>query len=160
MKLNSFGVTISILILIMMMLICHTMNYLYPKNKFDNIPQTTNGTETTNYNEIYYSNQNNKLCDVILTSTQADIPCNVIKSCAQSSTQTQKPTKPKPKISLDNLSNSEIVVLYKVAYDEAAREIFMRTIKELSPTTTSPMTTDYDPSITQQSIPSFTTIPT
>ena len=126
MKLNSEGVTISILILIIMIIICHTTNYLYPKNRFDNIPQTTN------YNQIYYTPQNNKLCSTILQDTQADIPCDIIKSCNQP--QLLNPVK--PKISLDDLSNSEIAVLYKVAYDEAAREVFMRTLKELSPQTT------------------------
>ena len=154
MKLNSEGVTISILILVIMMLICHTMNYLYPKNRFMNVPQTTN------YNEIYYSNQDNKLCNTILTSTQADIPCNVIKSCADTpnsnSSSTSKPpisTKPKTKLSLDNLSlynlsNSEIAVIYKTAYNEAAREIFMRTIEERSPKPTQSMRTSTPTMIT------------
>ena len=83
MKLISDGVTISILILITMIIICHTMNYLYPKNKFENIPQNTN------YNEIYYIKKNSKLCSNINTGdnicsnmiSQADVPYDVISSC-------------------------------------------------------------------------------
>jgi hypothetical protein len=84
MKLISDGVTISILILITMIIICHTMNYLYPKNKFENIPQPTN------YNQIYYSNKNSKLCSNINTGgsissnmlNQAEIPYDIISSCS------------------------------------------------------------------------------
>jgi len=36
MKLNTDGVTIAILILIFMILICHTMNYLYPRKDATN----------------------------------------------------------------------------------------------------------------------------
>lgn len=146
MKLNSDGVTISILILITMILICHTMNYLYPKNKFANIPQTTN------YNEIYYSNQNSKLCSNINTGgdfssnmlSQAEIPCDVISSCSSNggcggcggcsscggcndcngSDGTNK--------YLETLSDSELAVLYKVAYENAQREIVMRTLSDIS----------------------------
>ena len=155
MKLNSDGVTISILILITMILICHTMNYLYPKNKFANIPQTTN------YNEIYYSNQNSKLCSNINTGgdfssnmlSQAEIPCDVISSCSSNGGcsccsgcvgcsgcsgcsggggcsgcsgcgGTNK--------YLETLSDSELAVLYKVAYENAQREIVMRTLSDIS----------------------------
>ena len=37
MKLNSSGVIVSILILIIMMLLCHAMNFFYPKNKFEDV---------------------------------------------------------------------------------------------------------------------------
>jgi len=89
MKLNTDGVTISILILIFMILICHTMNYLYPrkrmpqtiklnhklniklnnklnnlkknnKNNINSINTFTNTANDIDYNKIYYHNQNEK----------------------------------------------------------------------------------------------------
>jgi hypothetical protein len=113
MKLNSNGVFISILILILMILICHTMNYLYPKNRFANIPKTTN------YNKIYYTNQNEKISCDHLKEIQAEVPCDVIKTCND-----------EDQLNLNTLSDSEIAYFYKVAYEEAAREIFMRTLNE------------------------------
>ena len=108
MKLNSNGVFIAMLILIFMMLICHTMNYLYPKNKFENIPKKIN------YNAIYYTNQNDKIsCDNSGRSEgQAEVPCAISKPCDVENT----------------LSDSELAFFYKVAYNQAAREIFMRTL--------------------------------
>ena len=148
MKLNTDGVTISILILIFMILICHTMNYLYPrkrmpqtiklnhklniklnnklnnlkknnKNNINSINTFTNTANDIDYNKIYYHNQNEKkLCDANLDK-QANVPCDIIKKCSDDE-------------ALDEytLSDSELAVLYKVAYEEAAREIFMRTLRE------------------------------
>ena len=111
MKLNSNGVFISILILIFMILICHTMNYLYPKNRFANIPNPTK------YNKIYYTNQNGKTsCDNSGEGHPA-VPCSVVKACNA-----------EDQIDANTLSDSELAYLYKVAYEEAAREIFMRTL--------------------------------
>lgn len=166
MKLNSDGVTISILILITMILICHTMNYLYPKNKFTNIPQTTN------YNEIYYSNKNTKLCSNINTGgdissnmlSQANVPYDVISTCsdnicsgcngvatattfANATSNTSATTATTATVSaggddikkyLATLSDSELAVLYKVAYESTEREIITRTLNDLSPKTTKP----------------------
>jgi hypothetical protein len=129
MKLSADGVTFSILILIFMILICHTMNYLYPKNlypkiKFENIP------EATNYNEIYYSNKSpNQICD---TLSQAEIPCTTIPKCNSKGQPIPTPTPTPSPASLASLSDSEIAVLYKVAYETSARELFMRTLEELS----------------------------
>jgi len=119
MKLTSYGVTVSILILILMILICHTMNFFYPKNRFENIPRTT--TYNEKYNKIYYTPQNGKKsCDTLGNMEgQAEVPCNVIKTCSGDM------------IDENNLSDSEIAYFYKVAYEEAAREIFMRTLKEV-----------------------------
>lgn len=174
MKLNSDGVTISILILITMILICHTMNYLYPKNKFANIPQATN------YNEIYYSNKNSKLCSNINTglsnadslSNQAEIPYDIITSCSNegsgigtsittgtsitggtaitSGTAITGGTaisggtaitagnvisgggSDSINIYLNSLSESELAVLYKVVYEDTAREIITRSLRDIS----------------------------
>jgi hypothetical protein len=149
MKLNSDGVTISILILITMILICHTMNYLYPKNKFTNIPQVTN------YNKIYYSNKNNKLCSNINTGgdinsnmlTQADIPYDIVSSCSNDGNfggiggasgsggaggTGGGADNGDLKKYLETLSDSELVVLYKVIYEETQREIINRALNDLS----------------------------
>lgn len=123
MKLNSDGVTISILILILMILTCHSMNYLFPKNKFQNVPQTTS------YNTIYYNNK--QLCNSVNKDTQAKVPCDVLTACAEQKTEEKKIVKMG---SLDSLSESELAVLYKVAYEDSAREIFMRTLGISNPT--------------------------
>ena len=115
MKLNSYGVTVSILILILMILICHTMNFLYPKNRFENIPKIT--TYNEKYNKIYYTHQNGKTsCDNSSEGHPA-VPCSVVKACNA-----------EDQIDANTLSDSELAYLYKVAYEEAAREIFMRTL--------------------------------
>jgi hypothetical protein len=127
MKLKSSGVIISILILIIMMLICHTMNFFYPKNKFENV----DATSKINYNEIYYTDELNKkqLCANV---NQAEIPCDIVKKCNEPN-QTPKPT----------LSKSELALLYKFAYEASAREIFTRTLEDLQPTTTQPNPWDF-----------------
>jgi hypothetical protein len=148
MKLNTDGVTISILILIFMILICHTMNYLYPrkrmpqtiklnhklnnklnnliknnKNNINSINTFTNTANDIDYNKIYYHNQNEKkLCDANLDK-QANVPCDIIKKCSDDEEIDEE-------IDEYTLSDSELAVLYKVAYEEAAREIFMRTLSE------------------------------
>jgi len=148
MKLNTDGVTIAILILIFMILICHTMNYLYPRkqmtqnktlnnklnnklkplinNKKNSINTFINTSNAIDYNKIYYHNQNEqKLCDANLDK-QAHVPCNIIKKCSDDEALDDE--------ALDEytLSDSELAVLYKVAYEAAAREIFMRTLRENS----------------------------
>ena len=129
MKLNTDGVAISILILILMILTCHTMNYLFPKdtntinnnnaninnktikqslNKFLNIPNNTD------YNKIYYQNQKTKTsCD---KDEHAHIPIPCKKTCDTEEDYT--------------LSDSELAFLYKYAYEEAGKEILMRKLNE------------------------------
>ena len=146
MKLNSSGVIVSILILIIMMLLCHAMNFFYPKNKFEDVDtkiinerkkqkNNNNQTKKTDYNQIYYSNESDssekKLCN---DRDQPEIPCNIIKKCDPIPTPIQK-------TGLDSLSNSEIAVLYKFAYEASAREILTRTLNDTQPTTTQPTTT-------------------
>jgi len=134
MKLNTDGVTISILSLILMVLTCHTMNYLFPRNtdtinnnmnnslslnnsvnmnnktikqslnKFLNIPNNTD------YNKIYYQNQKTKTsCD---NEEHAHIPIPCKKTCDTEEDYA--------------LSDSELAFLYKYAYEEAGKEILMR----------------------------------
>ena len=132
-KLKSSGVFVAILILIIMMLICHSMNFFYPKNNFKDI-STKNNKNTpsptpinTYYNEIYYTNESDEkqLCANV---NQAEIPCDIVRIC-----KTEPVPTPIPK---PTLSHSEMALLYKVAYNESAREILTRTIKDMQPTPT------------------------
>ena len=132
MKLNTDGVAISILILILMVLTCHTMNYLFPRdtnsmnnsvsmNKSasmnNNINNKTikqsldtffNIPSNTNYNKIYYQNQKEKKrCD---KDAHPHIPCK--KTCSTEEDYA--------------LSDSELAFLYKYAYEEAGKEILLR----------------------------------
>ena len=132
MKLNTDGVAISILILILMVLTCHTMNYLFPRdtnsmnnsvsmNKSasmnNNINNKTikqsldtffNIPNNTNYNKIYYQNQKEKKrCD---KDAHPHIPCK--KTCSTEEDYA--------------LSDSELAFLYKYAYEEAGKEILLR----------------------------------
>jgi len=112
---NNKGIVISILLLIIMMLICHIMNYLYPKNKFEDIPSSTD------YNQLYYDNQFKPLpCKAL--QEQAQVPCKAaVPTCPPAPTTTKY-----------ELSDSELAVIYKNAYEESAREIFMRTVNEIN----------------------------
>ena len=127
MKLNSKGVIVSILILIIMILVCHITNFFYPKNNFKNVGNNNNNNtpKQKDYNEIYYSNNTGeeRLCDNV---EQAEIPCDIIKKC-------EPEPVPEP-TGLDSLSDSEIAVLYKFAYESAAREIMTRTLEDIEPT--------------------------
>ena len=136
MKLNTDGVAISILILILMILTCHTMNYLFPKDRYtmnnsasmnnsirinSNINNTMsnknekqslnnffNIPKNTNYNKIYYQNSNTiSSCDNV---EHANIPCK--KTCNYEEDYA--------------LSDSELAFLYKYVYEEAGKEILMR----------------------------------
>lgn len=111
------GLIIAILILIGMLLLCHTMNFLYPRtiNTFNNIPSITKPLPTQ-YNIITYDNNLGK----IPCNNQAQIPCNIQKQCTKS-----------------QLSDSELAILYKEAYEMAGEEVLLRTLREMqSPTTT------------------------
>ena len=135
MKLNSSGVILAILILIIMILICHTMNFFYPKNKFVDISKNNNNNNSdtpkqTDYNKIYYTSDSNEkqLCANV---DQAEIPCEIVRTCK---TEPAPPTPtPAPTFGLDSLSNSEIAVLYKVAYEASAREVLTRTLQDIKP---------------------------
>ena len=138
MKLNTDGVAISILILILMVLTCHTMNYLFPRdtnsmnksvsmnnsasmNKSasmnNNINNKTikqsldtffNIPSNTNYNKIYYQNQKEK--KRCDKDAHPHIPCK--KTCSTEEDYA--------------LSDSELAFLYKYAYEEAGKEILLR----------------------------------
>ena len=106
------------------------MNLFYPKNNFKNISKNNNNNSEdtpnqTDYNEIYYTNEldNKQLCANV---NQAQIPCDIVRAC-----KTEPAPTPVPTSGWDSLSNSERAVLYKVAYEESAREILMRKLKEI-----------------------------
>jgi len=113
---NASGVFIAILILIIMLLTCHTMNLLYPRNtassnnKFENLINKST-IIPTQYNVITYDNHKLQ----IPCASQAQIPCKVMqKQCTRSAQNT--------------LSDSEIAILYKQAYEMAGNEVLLRTL--------------------------------
>ena len=121
MSFDSTGLLIAICILISMLLLCHTMNFLYPRNSnnFDNVHQRQMPTKPlpTQYNIISYDNQLGKIpCD-----SQAQIPCQVLQ---QQQEQCSQPTQ-------FQLSDSELAILYKEAYEQAGAEVLARTLQGL-----------------------------
>ncbi len=105
-----------------MMLICHTAHFFYNRNNFSNVALPTQ------YNQIYYENQSNtstcnssKPDQAILDQLlgQAEVPCATVKKCPT-------PTK----FSLDNLSESELAIIYKVAYENAGMEVLNRALQK------------------------------
>ena len=140
MNFKSQGLFISIIILISMMLICHIVNFLYPKNinynlqhnlqhnlkhnknqnSFSNLVLSIpNNTVPVEYNKIYYDYDNKTQKSECRLKKEAEIPCNVVSSCASDSTPTQY-----------QLSDSEMAVVYRDAYASAGREILLRTLNE------------------------------
>lgn len=123
MNFNSTGLLIAICILIIMLLVCHIMNFLYPRNSnnFENVHQIQGQMPTkplpTQYNIISYDNHLGKIpCD-----SQAQIPCQVLQEqCSQSTQPTQF-----------QLSDSELAILYKEAYEQAGAEVLSRTLQEM-----------------------------
>lgn len=120
------GLIIALCILISMLLICHTMNFLFPhkRNSFYNIPSMTRPLPTQ-YNIITYDNNLGKIpCD-----SQAQIPCNILQQCKNQQTKYE-------------LSDSEFALLYKEAYEMAGEEVLLRTLNEMkTPSTTTPIPT-------------------
>ena len=122
MNLKSDGVFISIIIIISMMLICHTAHFFYDRNSFSNI------AVPTQYNQIFYDNQsNNSSCNNRIDQAtldqllgQAEVPC------ATAQKQCPTPTQ----FTLDSLSESELAVLYKVAYENAGMEVLNRALNK------------------------------
>lgn len=127
MNFKSQGLFISIIILIALMLICHTANFLYPRNQkisnsFSNLTLSIpNNTVPVEYNKIYFDyNDKNNQTDCRLKN-QAQIPCKVVAACTPTSSPT--PTQ-------HQLSDSEMAVLYRNMYASAGRELLLRTLNE------------------------------
>ena len=138
MNLKSNNVFIAIIILISMMLICHTAHFFYDKNNF------ANTALPTKYNQINYGSKNpyakcnnsppdQATIDYLLS--QAEMPCVAIppphysSSSSSSSSSLPTPTPSHTKFSLDSLSDSEIAVIYKIAYENAGMEVLRRALK-------------------------------
>lgn len=115
MKLDSTSVLAAVIILICLLLLCHTANFLYPKNSFANLPLSIpGGPAPTKYNKIVYGNKNCSDCSLV---GQAEIPCKIIQSCSEPTDEYQ-------------LSDSELAVIYKAAYEQAGTEVLYRTLKK------------------------------
>lgn len=121
MKLIFDGVAISILILIAMLIICHTANLLMDSkgkvrrqmnNSFINTPANL----PTKYNEIYFDKQEGESCKI---KREAEVPCNIVPECTET---------PKPTAGLSLLSDSEIAMMYKYIMERAGFEVASRTL--------------------------------
>ena len=120
---DSDGLLMGVIILISLMLICHITNYLFKKNTFADLTAATS-TDPLQYNKIYYDTQGGQSgnqwgkqsCSQL---SQAQIPCDVVASCMN----------PAPSPTPNQLSDSELAVLYKVAYQQAGIEVLNRTLK-------------------------------
>jgi len=113
---------IALFILILLLLTCHISNFLYPSNNTNNTNNNNiknrndfNNYRPIKYNDIYYYGQPGEIpCNTL--NDQAQIPCIVRSQC------TSQPNK-------YQLSQSEIAMLYKFAYEEAGREILRRELE-------------------------------
>lgn len=110
------GLFISVLILLGMLITCHMRNYFNtPKSDFINLAIPTD-TPPLKYNKISYTSSLQKIpCEI---ANQGNFPCSQIQTCATPQT-TQA----------EQLSDSELAILYKEAYERAALEIMKRTLE-------------------------------
>lgn len=117
MHFNYTGLFIAILILLGMLITCHMRNYFNkPKSDFINLVVPT-GTPPLQYNQISYTPGIQKIpCEV---ADQGNFPCSQIQTCS-----TPQNTQ------FSQLSDSELAVLYKEAYELAGLEIIKRTLEE------------------------------
>ena len=129
MNFKSQGLFISIIILIGMILICHTVNFLYPNkhqtnsNSFANMILEIPKTFPTEYNKIDYNYNDKNKKEECRLKNEAEIPCNIVSSCATST----------PTATQFQLSDSEMAMIYRDAYASAGRELLLRTINEENP---------------------------
>jgi len=126
MNFKSQGLFISIIILIGMILTCHTVNFLYPNkhqknsNSFANMSLVIPKTFPIEYNKIYYDYNDKNKKEECKLKNEAGIPCNIVSSCANST----------PTATQFQLSDSEMAMIYRDAYASAGRELLLRTINE------------------------------
>ena len=113
MNFNYTGLFISVLILLGLLITCHLRNYFnIPKSDFINLVVPT-GTPSLQYNQISYTPGMLKIpCEI---AEQGHFPCSQIQQC--SSPQTTQATQ---------LSDSELAILYKEAYERAGMEVMKR----------------------------------
>ena len=115
MNFNYTGLFIAILILLGMLIMCHLRNYFNtPKSKFINLAVPT-GTPPIQYNKILYSPSIQKIpCEI---ADQGNFPCSQIQTCSLPKTTKEL-----------QLSDSELAILYKEAYEQAGLELMKRII--------------------------------
>jgi len=115
MNFNYTGLFIAVLILLGMLITCHLRNYfIAPKSEFINLAVPT-GTPPLQYNQISYTPSIQKIpCEI---AAQGNFPCSQIQSCSSPQTK-QAP----------QLSDSELAILYKEAYEQAGLELMKRII--------------------------------
>ena len=130
MKFSYTGLFISVLILLSMLVWCHLSNYFYPKtqrytnshNRFIDLTIPT-GTPPLQYNRISYSNIEKRIpCNLM---NEAQIPCDIkqYQNCSN------------PQATKYELSDSELAILYKIAYEQAGMEIMKRTLDSITSST-------------------------
>ena len=107
------GLLIAVTVLIIMSLFCHVSNFMFPKkSEFQNVP---------NYNAIHYDYPNVPCKEI--SKSQAEIPCEAYNRCKMMENG------PIPTKAAEGLSESEIAMLYRLAYEEAGEEIMRRSIE-------------------------------
>lgn len=120
------GVFVAVLILLGMLITCHLRNYFYfnqsttpPKSAFINLKLAVpTGTPPLKYNQIDYVPGIQKIpCEI---ASQGRFPCHEIQTCLAAPQTTQA----------EQLSDSELAVLYKEAYEQAGLEIMKRALRK------------------------------
>ena len=109
------GLFVSVLILLGMLITCHLRNYFNtPRSAFINLAVPT-GTSPLKYNQITYTPKQQQIpCEI---ADQGNFPCSQIQSCATQATAAQ-------------LSDSELAVLYKEAYEQSGLELMKRILQQ------------------------------
>ena len=110
------GLFISVLILLGMLITCHLRNYFNtPKSDFINLAVPT-GAPQLQYNKISYVPGIQKIpCEI---AEQGNFPCSQIQNCTS------------PQITdAAYLSDSELAILYKEAYEQAGLEVIRRALQ-------------------------------
>jgi hypothetical protein len=117
MNFNYTGLFIAILFLLGMLITCHLRNYFnIPKSNFINLAIPT-GTPYLQYNKISYIPSIKKIpCEI---AQQGNFPCSQIQTCK--SPQTSQ---------AEQLSDSELAILYKEAYEQAGLELINRMLNQ------------------------------
>ena len=115
MNFNYIGLFVSVLILLGMLITCHMRNYFNtPKSDFINLAVPTR-TPPLQYNKISYVPKPQQIpCEI---AKQGNFPCSQIQSCETPQTTLA-----------DKLSDSELAILYKEAYEQAGLEVMKRVL--------------------------------
>jgi hypothetical protein len=128
MNFNHTGLFIAVLILLGMLITCHLRNYFNPRQtpRLTSMPKSDfidlaipTATPPIKYNKITYNPAKQTIpCEI---ANQGSFPCSQIQSCMDD--QNPQTTQ------AFQLSDSEIALLYKEAYERAALEVMNRMLK-------------------------------